>query len=111
MKGRAGFALLESLLALAILGTAGLSLVALVRSGLESEHKAREVEEVTASASRVLTAMSLLTRADLDQRLGTHPVGEFAVEVQRPERTLYRIAISSQAAPAVEMLVTVVYKP
>jgi hypothetical protein len=55
--------------------------------------------------------MTLLTRADLDRRLGTHRIGEFAVEVQRPERTLYRIAIAGAEAGANELLVTVVYRP
>lgn len=111
MKGRAGFALLESLIALAILGTAGLSLVAVVRSGLESERRARQQEATIATASRVLTAMSLLTRADLDRRLGTRHIGEFDMEVQRPERTLYRLAIAAADAPLSELLVTVVYRP
>jgi Tfp pilus assembly protein PilV len=111
MKGRGGFALLEALLALAILGTAGLSLVALVRAGLASEQRAREQERAMATASRVLTAMTLLTRPELDQRLGMHAVGEFAVEVQRPERTLYRLALRVAATPSLETLVTVVYRP
>lgn len=111
MKGRSGFALLESLIALAILGTAGLSLVAVVRSGLDSERRAGEQEATIATASRVLSAMTLLTRADLDRRLGTHRIGEFDVEVQRPERTLYRVAIAAADAPLSELLVTVVYRP
>lgn len=111
MKGRAGFALLESLMALAILGTAGLALVALVRSGLDGERRARAEETAITTASRVLTAMTLLTREDLDRRLGTHRIGEFDVEVQRPERRLYRIAIAAADAPTSEVLVTVVYRP
>ncbi len=111
MKSRAGFALLEALIALAILGAAGLSFVALVRSGLDSERRAREQEAAVATAARVLTAMTLLTREDLDRRLGTRRIGEFAVDVQRPERSLYRLAIAAAETPAIEMLVTVVYRP
>ena len=111
MKNRAGFALLEALIALAILGTAGLSLVALVRSGLDGERRAQAQERELAAASRVLTAMTLLTRSDLDQRIGHHPVGEFVVDVERPERTLYRIALANADRTETELLVTVVYRP
>lgn len=111
MKSRAGFALLEALLALAILGTAGLSLVALVRAGLESERRAGVEEAAVETSSRVLTAMTLLTREDLDRRLGRHAIGEFTIEVQRPDRALYRVAIAAAGRPAHELLVTVVYRP
>jgi hypothetical protein len=59
----------------------------------------------------VLTATALLSRDDLDRRLGRHPIGQFIVEVQRPDPTLYRIAIAEGRAPEVEALVTVVYRP
>ncbi|HOX21027.1 MAG TPA: type II secretion system protein [Gemmatimonadales bacterium] len=111
MRSRSGFALLEAIIALAILGTAGLSLVALIRSGLEGERRTRGEEKLMASASRVLTAMALLTREDLDRRLGTHAVGEFSVEVQRPEQALYRLAIAAADRSSTELLVTVVYRP
>ena len=106
MRSRSGFALLEAIIALAILGTAGLSLVALIRSGLEGERRTRGEEKLMASASRVLTAMALLTREDLDRRLGTHAVGEFSVEVQRPEQALYRLAIAAADRSSTELLVT-----
>lgn len=111
MNNRRGFALLEALIALSILGAAGLSFVALVQSGLEHESRARALELQTANATRVLTAMTLLTRSDLDLRLGVHPVGEFMVGVARPEPMLYRVAIGPAEAPGVELLVTVVYRP
>jgi type II secretory pathway pseudopilin PulG len=111
MRNRTGFALLEALIALAILGTAGLSLVAVVQSGLASERRAREEEGTLGTASRVLTALTLLTREDLDQRIGPHPLGEFQIDVARPERTLYRIAIARLDSPGTAMLVTVVSKP
>lgn len=111
MKPRTGFVLLEALIALAILGTAGLSFVALVRAGLDSERRSLEQESATATASRVLTAMTLLTGPDLERRLGVRRIGEFSVEVQRPERTLYRLAIAAADAPSSALLVTVVYRP
>ena len=63
-----------------------------------------------ANEDRVLAAMTLLKRVDLDRRIGRHEVGEFVLDVQRPERTLYRIAVAQTSAPQVEDLVTVVYR-
>ncbi len=105
-----GVALLEALVALVILTTAGVSLVGLVAAGLQWEHDARDRERVLASEDRVLAAMTLLKRDDLDQRIGRHEIGEFVVAVQRPEPTLYRIAIAQPESPHVEDLVTVVYR-
>jgi type II secretory pathway component PulJ len=105
-----GVALLEVLIALVILATAGLSLVGLLGAGLRWEREARERERTLANEDRVLVAMTLLKRADLDRRIGRHDVGEFVVDVQRPERTLYRIAMAQTSSPHVKDLVTVVYR-
>lgn len=105
-----GVALLEALVALAILGTAGLALVTLESAALGAERDARARERALAAEERVLAAMTLLRRDELDHRLGRHPVGEFLIDIQRPERTLYRIAIGPGNAVQVEDLVTVVYR-
>ena len=110
-RGDRGIALLEALVALVVLGSAGLSVAGLVSAGLRSEQEARARERMLATEERVLTALTLLQRGDLDRRLGRHRLGEFVVEVQRPERTLYRIALADTIAPDVEALVTVVYRP
>ena len=103
-----GIALLEVLAALAILGTAGLSLVALVHQSVRGQAESARTERVLDEADRVLSAFALLAAADLDRRLGSHPVGEFVVDVQRPRRSLYRIAVASGDAPGRILLVTVV---
>jgi type II secretory pathway component PulJ len=110
-RNRRGVALLEALIALAILGTAGLSVVAVVDATLRAQAMAVQRETTLATASRVLAAATLLTREEFDQRLGTRAVGEFVLDVQRPEKTLYRLGISEKAHPAAELLVTVVYRP
>jgi type II secretory pathway component PulJ len=109
--GNRGIALLEVLVSLAILSTAGAGLVAALAAAVRNEHRLGREEAAMLSADRVLAAMSLLSRADLDRRLGTHPVGDFEVQVQRPRPTLYRIAIAQARAPELEMLVTVVHRP
>lgn len=110
-RSRSGVALLETLIALAILSVAGLSVVALVNALIGAQVEAAKREETLTTAGRILAAATLLRREELDQRLGTREVGEFVLDVQRPERSLYRIAISDKVGPAVELLVTVIYRP
>jgi type II secretory pathway component PulJ len=106
-----GTALLEALVALAILAGAGFSIMGAIRQALESEWRLGERERRFDRADRVLAAMSLLTTADLDRRIGEHRVGEFRVRVQRPETSLYRISVGDTVPAAGELLVTVVYRP
>jgi len=110
LRSDRGIALLEVLVALAILSGAGIALLDIVTGGLRAERDARERERVLAVEQRVLTALTLLKRDELDRRVGRHPIGELIVEIQRPERTLYRIAVSQQESSQVEDLVTVVYR-
>ncbi len=109
-RAERGVVLLEVLVALAIASGAGLALLDLVSGGLRAERDARERERVPAVEERVLTAFTLLKRDELDRRLGRHPVGEFVSDVERPEPTLYRIALSQGQSLQVEDLVTVVYR-
>ena len=106
-----GVALFEVLVALAIVGTAGIGLVEVVAAGLRGERDARERERTLAAEERLLAALTLLKREEFDQRIGRRAIGEFLVSIQRPERTLYRIAVLQAASPQVEDLVTVVYRP
>ena len=110
MRGERGVALLETLVALTILAAAGVSLAALAAAGARAEAAARLEERATVAANRLLTALSLLNRDELDQRIGAHPVGEFSVEIQRPEPGLYRLAVGLASEPGGAKLVTVVYR-
>ncbi len=110
MRNDRGAALLEVLAAVVILATAGIAMVELVAAGLTGESDARKREQVLANEERLLGAVTLLRRNELDQRLGRRQIGEFIVDIQRPERTLYRIALMQQESPHVEDLVTVVYR-
>jgi type II secretory pathway component PulJ len=106
-----GVALLEVLAAILILAVAGLGFVELVSAGTRAVTTARARERELADEERLLAAYTLLTRSDLDRRMGRREVGPYLADVQRPERTLYRIALLRQDAPEVEDLVTVVYRP
>jgi len=109
-RAERGVVLLEVLVAVAILAASGLALVSLVSAGLSSEWDARERERTLAAEERLLAALTLLKQSELDRRLGRHRLGELVVDVQRPERTLYRIAVAQERSPAVEDLATVVYR-
>jgi hypothetical protein len=109
--GRNGVALLEAMIALAILGGAGTAAISLVAAGLRSAAESRAREDTIINADRVLTATTLLLRSELDRRLGERRVGELVVRVARPEPTLYRLAVADATHPATELLVTVVYRP
>jgi len=108
--GERGIALLEVLAAIVILSIAGLSMVELVTQGTATAATARARETEQWDEDRLLAATTLLTRSDLDVRIGTRQVGPYDVTIARPEKTLYRIAIGRSEAPGVEDLVTVVFR-
>src|SRR5262245_41786497 len=106
-----GVVLLEVLVALLILSLAGLAAVQLVTAALHAEHEAAGRERELASAERVLAAATLLTRSELDTRIGRSSAGDLLIDIQRPEQMLYRIAVLRRQSPDVEEVVTVVYRP
>lgn len=110
MRAERGVALLEVLVALVILATSGLALAEMVGAGIRGERDSREREQTLATEERLLAALTLLNREELDQRLGRREIGEFIIDIQRPEPPLYRIAVLQQRSPYVEDLVTVVYR-
>jgi len=110
MRNDRGVVLLEVLVAVVILATAGIALVELVGAGLQGERDARVREQTVSTEERLMAALTLLNRGELDQRIGRRRIGEFIVDVQRPEQTLYRIALLQVPSPQVEDLVTVVYR-
>jgi type II secretory pathway component PulJ len=105
-----GVALLEVIAAITILGIASLSLIELVDAGTIALATARANERQLADEERLLAAYTLLARGDLDRSLGVRDVGHYRVNVQRPEPTLYRIALGLGESPEKEDLVTVVFR-
>jgi hypothetical protein len=108
---RRGSALIEVLVALVILASVGVSTLGHVTAVIDAQQRARSRELLQLNGERVLAATTLLTRHDLDLRLGERAVGAFVVVVTRPQPSLYRIAVAQAAAPAVEDLVTIVFRP
>src|SRR6476661_320453 len=103
-----GAVLLEAVVALTILMAAGLSVISLLGASLASEAGLVRREAELRDLDRMLAAMTLLSRLDLDRRLGRHLMGGLVAEVQRPEPALYRVAVGR---PQSEPLITVVYRP
>ena len=108
MANERGVTLLEVLVAVAILGTVSAGLFAVTAQALASEARARAREEDLQVAEGLLVEHVLLDDTSLNQRLGLRRAGPYVVRVDRPERTLYRIAVASAEAPDQEWLVTVV---
>lgn len=103
-----GMALLEVIVALTIFSVAALGAVEQLAQLAEAQRQSALREERLTDADRLLTAVSLLTRRDLDLRLGRREVGPWIVEVQRPRPDLYRIEVGSGAQPD---LTTLLYRP
>lgn len=99
------------LAALAVLSVAGLSLMGSVVDATRAVANAERREAELADEDRLLAAQSLLTRRDLEIRLGTRPVGPYLINVQRPEPDLFRIALRRAVSPETDDLVTVVFRP
>lgn len=107
---RAGVALLEALVALAILGSAGAALATLAVTSSDAVHRARRLDDDVERASALLEAVSLWPRADLDRHLGRRPQGEWVLDVQHPAPTLYTVAIAD-SGDARPLLRTALYRP
>ncbi len=108
MKNERGALLLETVVALAIFALAAVTALNLLLQVSDSDRRVQELERRIVDEERLLSAYTLLTRDDLDRRLGARRVGPYLVEVQRPQPTLYRVAVGDSARAD---LVTLVYRP
>ena len=107
--GRRGVVLLEVLVALAVLGLAGLAFVEVAAQGLRILGYTQVIERRIADEDRLLAAYTLLDRLDLGRRTGVHHVGPYDVRVDRLDLALFRIAVGPAGETA--DLTTVVYRP
>lgn len=105
-----GVTLLEVMVALTLLLWGAVPLLTLLRDVASSDRRQQQREAEMDAAAQLLTVTALMTRRDLDRRLGSHQVGTFLATVQRPEPRLYRLSVASADAPDVDLVVTVVYR-
>lgn len=110
MRGERGVALLEVLIAIAILTVAGTAIVALLAEQVRVVEVLREREVEYRRSEEVLARLSMRGARELGLRLGRRNEGAITTHIQRPRPGLYRIAVADSTAPDAELLVTVVFR-
>lgn len=103
-----GAVLLEVMIAVAILAFTATASLELVSELAVSAQRARTAANSIADQDRLMTAYSLLTRADLSDRIGARRLGRWTVSVQRQGAALYHVAIGDGVEAEV---ITVLYRP
>jgi type II secretory pathway pseudopilin PulG len=101
--------LLETLVALAILGVAGAALATLAVGATDAVQRAERLDDDVRRASAFLDVVALWPREDLDRRLGTRPQGEWLLDVQHVAPALYTVAIAD-SGDARPLLRTALYR-
>jgi type II secretory pathway pseudopilin PulG len=94
---RRGAALLEALVALAILATVGSAAAWTASESMRAVWRAHEREHDTRAAARLLTAASLWSREDLDRHLGSRRQGPWRMRIDRPRPTRYDVTLTDTA--------------
>lgn len=107
---RQGVVLLEALIALALIGTAALSTLALSASDTDAVNRMLVRSDEASEASRFLELVALWTRDELDRRLGTRPQGPYRLRILRPTRAVYTLELLDGRTERL-MLATAVYRP
>lgn len=102
--------LLEALLALVILATAGAATVTMVAEAAHDVQRIQDAEKNLRAASSFLDVVSLWSRDDLDRHLGNRMQGVWLMRVDRVTPTLYVASLADTATKA-ELLRTSLYRP
>lgn len=105
---RSGFALLEAIIAITILSLSGVLLVTTAAEAHRAVVSAAVADAELLAASRLLDAVSLWSRTELDQRLGERPQGEMRMEIIRLTGVTYQVRLRS--ADERLLLATVLYR-
>jgi type II secretory pathway pseudopilin PulG len=109
-RHRSGAVLLEVLVALAILATAGAAAVTFAVDVGRTVARVRESEADVRRASAFLDAVALWPREDLDRHLGSRLQGRWRMRVDRPVPTLYVVLLTDTLGTR-EVLRTALYRP
>jgi|SRR5664279_258110 len=107
---RRGAVLLEAMVALAILASAGVTVVSLAAESARAVERARVAERELRAANAFMSAVSLWTREDLDRHLGDRRQGRWIMRVDRPRPNLYTAALADSATRA-PLLRTSLFRP
>jgi type II secretory pathway pseudopilin PulG len=107
---RNGVVLLEVLVGLAILGTAGAAMAALALGASDTVRRAQRADDEMRRASALLEAVALWPREDLDRHLGVRAQGEWSMHVGHPVPALYTVSLTDSTG-AHELLRTALFRP
>ena len=105
---RRAIALLEAIVALAVVALVSSAFVGAERGAMMTTAAVRVREKEIGAASALLDATSLWPQADLDRHLGTRRQGAWRMSVVR-EGALYRVSISDSMSAA-PLVATVLYR-
>jgi type II secretory pathway pseudopilin PulG len=108
-RARGGVALLEAIVALTILATAGASAAVLATEVVRVVDRSRSLDRDVARASELLDAVALWTREDLDRHLGDRPQGPWRMRVAHADPVLYDIVIAD-STNGVTLVRTTLYR-
>ena len=97
MRGEAGAALLEVIVALSILATAGTAAVAMTSESARAVERARGADRRAREAGAFMEAVALWPRADLDRRLGEREQGSWRLRIDRSHQELYTLSLVDSA--------------
>jgi type II secretory pathway pseudopilin PulG len=107
---RRGAVLLEALVALAVLASVGVAAAWSASESLRAVARAHAREADVRLATRLLTAVTLWSREDLDRHLGTRQQGPLSMRVDRPTAALYEISLMDSTKRTV-LLRTTLFRP
>ena len=96
-RDRRGAVLLEALLALAVLGTVGSAAAWMASEAIRAVGRVHEEEARVRAATRLLSAVSLWPREDLDRHLGWRAQGSWRMRIDRSHVTLYEVTLADSA--------------
>ena len=109
-RPRQGAVLLEAMVALAILASAGVVMVSLVAESARAVERVRSAESEMRAANAFFSAVALWPREDLDRHLGDRHQGRWIMRVDRPRPNLY-VATLSDSGTRAPVLRTSLYRP
>lgn len=107
-RSRRGAALLEAIVALAILATVGAAAAGMASDSLRTVEHLRQTESDVHRAVQFITAVAMWPREDLDRHLGRTVQGPWNLVVDRRSATFYQITLISRATGRVTLQTAVV---
>lgn len=107
---RTGAVLLEVLVAMTILAVGCVMVLGATNEIVSNAIHVAGVEAEVMRADQFMGAVSIWPRSELDRHLGAHRRGEWVLEIQRPDPSLYEVTIMDSISSRA-WLRTTLYSP